>query len=794
MSKTENARPSTSGTCVAVDIGAQSVRAVEVEWSGGAVHPRLVKHGQAALPQNAWAELPASRPLFVEAIRNALAAAGISTRSAAVCLPRRLVTLRYVRLPHAPADQMRGMVTLQAQEHILFALDEVVLDYYVLPEAAVQRILGTREDLETVILTAVRRSVAADIMAVFEQVGIEVAQLSVSALALAELLADAVEPTAIIDVKPGEMDVAIVGEGIPLLTRAASLDAAGGPEVVQRRVIDEVARSLTAYQNEYRRRPVTQVLIAGATAYGLDRDILAQHLSSEMDIAVSTWRAPMGGLGGDDGANYAAALGMAASTRPTSISPINLIPGEVAERKALAARKRKQRVMSVAAVLVVGVIAFGAYNAYAANKKVQADTQDANAKLQDVQDRVSSRKKGHDDLVALDGALAQSLDRRHPMVDVLLALSSCVPKGQPLWLTQLDIARNGVITVKGDTKSETAATDYVINLQGQSEFTDIQLSYLGDSQDQNVQRSTPAPAPATPSSGTSSTPAANLPPLPGLGQGAAAPGTTPPATGTAPGTTPGTPGAPGAGGDQNTGRRRRRFGGQGFPGGGFPGGGFPGGGQGFPGGGFPGGAPGGAPGGPPPGGFPGGAPGGAPPQGGTPPAPTVVPAQPPPPPPAPGQDVQVQIAPGGLQQLQNLPPDQRKQAMQAIQDAMRAGMAGGKPAFIPGAAPATTPTAPSAAPGNTAGLVISPSGGVQRQAGAPVATTTVTPARVNPAPRTKPATVPAAPASLKSGQLTSFTITCRINPNGALSLPATLSAKVTKTSTTSSSTKTGGGK
>ncbi len=143
--------------------------------------------------------------------------------------------MRFVRLPHAPPEAMRGMVEFEAQQYVLFPLDDVILDYHVVTTPMDAAGLGA-DDMDTVLLAAARRSLIDDIMAVFDRAGLELLQLSVSALALAENARDSLEPTALIDVEPGELDVAVVADGQILFTRASALDIANvRPEVAERR-------------------------------------------------------------------------------------------------------------------------------------------------------------------------------------------------------------------------------------------------------------------------------------------------------------------------------------------------------------------------------------------------------------------------------------------------------------------------------------------------------------------------------------------------------------------------------
>ena len=540
-----------SGSVVAVDVASNAVRAVEVSFNevGDAT---VLKRGWAPLVHGAWSGLPGNRILFTEAIRNALAAASISTTSVVACFPRAMVTVRTLRLPPAAPEQMRGMVALEAQQHLLFSVDDVVLDHIAVEGAALSAAAPV-DDLTTVLLVAARRSVAIDLAAMFSAAGLTLSRLSVSALALSENLRGP-EASAIVDIKGGDIEVAVAHAGRLLFSRASSVPEASDLETV----LADIVRSLSAFENEHRSTRLERVLVAGDFR-GTSAESLVTSLAGLLEIPVSA-------LPSED-APYAAAIGLARQTLPTATAPINLVPPEIAARKAAILRRRRQRVsvtVGVAAAVLCGV---AIQRSLTARSRQHAADVEANLDLADVSSRVTARTKTHAELVALDSALSTNLDRKHPMVDMLAALSQAAPKSASVWLTQLTLDRAGGITLRGDSKDETAATDYVLRLQESGRFRNVRLVYVGDALD-TLQSSAPKAAPqvTAPAESPATQPPAPAPgiaPLPGMAPGApaspppGAPGMPAPSGGaptmTAPSpAAPGqiAPGQPGPGGPQ----------------------------------------------------------------------------------------------------------------------------------------------------------------------------------------------------------------------------------------------------
>lgn len=499
-------RANTVSSTIAVDMGATSVRVVEIEFGGGTAGTlRVARRGVAPLPPGLWNDVGTHRDALTAAISQALSSAGIAGKTVVACMPRRMVTLRFVRLPHAPPEQMRGMVEFEAQQYVLFPLDDVILDYHVVTNPLDAAGVGL-DDMDTVLLAGARRSLINDIMAAFDRAGLELLQLSASALALAENGRDSLEPTALIDVEPGEIDVAMIADGQLLFTRASALDVQGvRPEVAERREVEEVIRSFTAYQNEFRSRPIAHVFVGGESGSGATGESLDRALTEMLEMTV-TPLVPRGLPPGDmEGRAWATAIGMAMQSRSGSIAAINLVPNERAERKARQARTRQQRLFALAGM--AGAAAF-IYLGVTAYSKTQATAKLALSENMDLQantDRLTKLQKDHDQVKTVADEVQKGLDRNHPIVDILYALNRALPTSADIWLTQFQFDRSGLLTIHGETKKAIAATQLVLAMQKSGAFTNVNLGFVGDSID-NTQQSSPLPAPApvsAPASGTS---------------------------------------------------------------------------------------------------------------------------------------------------------------------------------------------------------------------------------------------------------------------------------------------------
>ena len=508
------AKTTPNSNVIAIELGTTAVRVMEVQW-GGDGDGQILRRGSASLPASFWQDPAGQSTALSNAIREALLSAGVTGKTVVLSIPRWLVTLRFARLPHAPAEQMRGMVQFEAQQYILFPLEEVVLDY-----CPVEDFIGG-DDLQPVLLAAVRRPVVQAIMGACERNGLEVSQITVSSLALAEHLRGTIETTALIHVEIGVVDVAVISNRQLLFSRSSQLDMIHSSEFANQRLREEIARTFLAYQHEFANRPIQEVQLSGE---GLSQGTSLESLVQEViEIPVRRLRARL--LPPNEVGNFSITAGSALQSLSAGQERVNLLPTEGAERKAEASRKRNNTLaVAVGVVVVVGAV-WGINSQLKAQEKGARELKSISAELDDKKSQAETRRRVYDNTKSIVGDLEQGLGRKHPIVDVMVVISKALPSSAEAWLTQMSFERAGTLTLRGESKSESAATDMVIALQKTGAFSEVHLGYMGDAQGVNsqnaVQGNMPKPVNVTPG---------NVSPLPGMksGQAGAQPGIPPP--------------------------------------------------------------------------------------------------------------------------------------------------------------------------------------------------------------------------------------------------------------------------
>lgn len=466
-------RPSGLSRVVAIDIGTDSVHAVEVQFAPDA---RIVKRGTVKLSSPMWEDLAVHKDALAQAIKSAMSAGGISATQVVTAIPRRMVTLKYARLPHAEPELIRGMVEFEAQQYVPFPLEEVVLGHQVVSDEM--------DEMTTVMIVAARLSLVETLLSIFDRAGLEVTHVSVSALALAEHARGAALPVALLEADGPELDMAVVSADKLLFSRAASMNSSRAVAISPAEQLSaEIARSLAAYQNEHRASPLSRILIAGQ---GDDLTEVQEALVGLLDIPVGPLTSPMLPAADPTASTYAVAAGLALQAGGGGISTIDLVPSSRLERK-VQARQRTHTavaVIAVAAALTLAVMFISRTISDQAREAQAAVT--ANRNLDQANTDLAKVKTEYDRVRKSYEVVAGGMGRTKPMVDIVKAVSDALPKGGGIYLTQLAFERGTQLSIHGNAANETAATDLVISLQGSGAFKDVVLNYLGDNSTESM--------------------------------------------------------------------------------------------------------------------------------------------------------------------------------------------------------------------------------------------------------------------------------------------------------------------
>src|SRR3989442_1749956 len=197
-----------------LDIGSSAVKVVQLDGGGRNFDPRA--YAMVPLPHNAIAEgIIKDPPAVVAAIKEAVAKAGIKTKTAAISVSGRELIVKKVQLPRATSREIADAIQLEAEHHIPFAIDEVFLDY---------QVVGETSNSMDLILVAVKKSKVTEYFAVAEEAGVSPVIVDLDGFAMenqyelnaADTGGDAV---ALIDIGASVMKTNVIRGGASILAR-----------------------------------------------------------------------------------------------------------------------------------------------------------------------------------------------------------------------------------------------------------------------------------------------------------------------------------------------------------------------------------------------------------------------------------------------------------------------------------------------------------------------------------------------------------------------------------------------
>jgi len=197
-----------------LDIGSSTVKVVQLSGSGKSY--RLSALGITSLGPDVITEgAIKDPPAVVDAIKDAVAKAGIKTTDTAIAIAGRELIIKKVQIPEVPDKELRGAIQLEAEHHIPFSIDEVFLDY---------QVVGHHDRNLDLILVAVKKSKVIEYVGVVEEAGLNPLIVDVDGFALGNQFelnhpGEDAEAVALIDIGASTMKTNVVRGAATIFAR-----------------------------------------------------------------------------------------------------------------------------------------------------------------------------------------------------------------------------------------------------------------------------------------------------------------------------------------------------------------------------------------------------------------------------------------------------------------------------------------------------------------------------------------------------------------------------------------------
>jgi type IV pilus assembly protein PilM len=219
---------------VGLDIGSSSIKLVQLKQSKGRYF--LQRAGVKALePEVIVDGTVMDEGRVVSAIREVFEESKVKNKLVAISISGHAVIVKKISLPPMPDEELEGQVKLAAEQYIPFDINEVNIDFHVLPPDPG----GDRQGDMSVILVAAKKDKINELTELVKGAGLTPMVMDVDAFAIENMHAINYpmaidETTALVNIGASVMNVNIIRGGASLFTRDIPLGGNRYTEAIQR--------------------------------------------------------------------------------------------------------------------------------------------------------------------------------------------------------------------------------------------------------------------------------------------------------------------------------------------------------------------------------------------------------------------------------------------------------------------------------------------------------------------------------------------------------------------------------
>ncbi len=389
-------------------------------------------------------------------------------------IPRHLVTVRFLKLPSAKESEISQMVDFQIERQIPYPREEVISDY---------QIVGVDpKGYSNVMLVIVHRDVVSRHLKILKDAGLEPRRLMLSSQAIASSYlatpSARAEPKkgalALIDPEAQAIEIDILHRGRLVFTRGVSLQAPEpSQEGWQARLVEEVGRTLSAYEKEEKELKVARAILLGPIAKA---GSLVNALSKQLPIPVKSIKLleelPIAKeLSLHPGEAEVSKLSLAAVIGQALDSPafgIELLPPKVRMERELVTKRR--RLISAAALLIAilllgsGIFSREIYQRERYLGWLKAEVRRTDPKAREVKAMMEKVR-----------LIRGQLDTRGSAIDILSELHRIVPPESSLTIFIFDEKK--LVTLRGTSYNMSDVFELIAILEGSPYFQNVEVKY-----------------------------------------------------------------------------------------------------------------------------------------------------------------------------------------------------------------------------------------------------------------------------------------------------------------------------
>ena len=202
----------TANRAIGIDIGSHSVKVVSLQQRLGTTS--IEKSAEVLIRRDEDGSI--SPDAVVEALRKAMEGIRIRKDIVVVGIPTQVAAVRRLPIPFSDIGKARAVIKFQAEPHLPFTIDEVVIDFF-------DTKTGSEERMD-VLLTAIRKQVLREQLGLVREIAIDPEVLEVDFMAICNSVSKCGESSEdgllVMDIGCSKTIVAFMKNGVPLALRA----------------------------------------------------------------------------------------------------------------------------------------------------------------------------------------------------------------------------------------------------------------------------------------------------------------------------------------------------------------------------------------------------------------------------------------------------------------------------------------------------------------------------------------------------------------------------------------------
>ena len=406
----------------------------------------------------------------------------LNKRSALLCLPRHLATLRILELPSTDAKEIDGIINLQVGKQTPYKKEEILSDHKIIDVS--------REGFTNVMVAIVRRNIINERVTALQSAGIEIEKATLSSEGLCNwfdtvfmpgLKLEASQAVVLVDIDSNYSDFIIFNRGKAAFTRNILIGASQLPGDIQNwqdKLFEEIRRSIELYQAKERNIIVTKLFLSGA---GKNIKDLVLFLNNRLRLPVEALD-PLKDIQLKKGTNIIPKDVFDS----VSISPLlglimkgkkpvlDLTPTEVRIQKMM---EQKRRQLTIMGVLVASIVMLSTLllliNVY--NKNLYLE------QLKEISGNIENEAMEVERMRMKIGLIQGRLDAKGSSVNILDEIYKLTPR--EIYLTSIDIEEKKEAVLKGRASAMSHVFKFITTLEESPYFENVKTTHTTTKKD-----------------------------------------------------------------------------------------------------------------------------------------------------------------------------------------------------------------------------------------------------------------------------------------------------------------------